>query len=425
MAKLYETTTFDAIMLKESIVRRVACAILNDLKIGHRIFCKFAVMGALLVGLLPTATANDADDLQQAVRLFNAKNFKASASLFSRLTQSSKSPTPSYYLALCYQKLNAERAAQELYARICKQWPGTSEARLAKEYLNNVASVIAKEAPTRMEVENNDLSADPVLSQQEWDRLPLRTKIPYSKENGHMMVNAKINGKYCKVIFDTGATLCGISKRDFPNVVASLDLANGTPAYTRRPAGMAPVWECMADISLQDISRNLRLQVIDEPDVTTIGQNFFPEYSYQIDDFYIRLTKSPHRLQADAKQLTVVKDKYSIPFELFQNLMLVEIEVNGKTIKAIFDTGCAANGLVYPSSEFENLGLKIKNPFPLAGVTPGPDRAFANKVAIGPVTKFEVRAYPAEGLIYTLIGPKLFDRPYSVDQVAKIIRFDY
>ncbi len=105
--------------------------------------------------------------------------------------------------------------------------------------------------------------------------------------------------------------------------------------------------------------------------------------------------------------------------------MLIQIDVNGKTVKAIFDTGCAADGIVYHPSEFKNLGLQVKNPFPQEGVSQGPDRIIAEKIVIGPITKMQVRAYPAAGLSYPLIGPKMFDRPYTVDQKDQLIRFDY
>lgn len=250
-----------------------SCIIVNLLKSGCPISqIRIALLVELLLCQLPTIAK---DQFSDAVSLYNSKDFKAAASVFSKLTHTSKTPTSSYYLALCYQQLNAQQQALDLYKAICKQWPGTAEARLAEDYLGKLKISVSETVPANGEITQDDNFDGPPLTRAEWDALPSKTKIPFLKENGHLMVQAKINGKYCKVIFDTGAIYCGISKRDFPDVVPALELATGKRGFVSRPNGVAPVIECTAEISLQDITRTVKLLVIDEAKVSVIGQNFF------------------------------------------------------------------------------------------------------------------------------------------------------
>jgi hypothetical protein len=95
--------------------------------------------------------------------------------------------------------------------------------------------------------------------------------------------------------------------------------------------------------------------------------------------------------------------------------MLVDITVNGHPIKACFDTGCARPGLVIHPSMHEQLGITSHNRF--YGV--------AERMEVGHMTKMSVPVSYENGLSHPLIGPKVFDRGYTVDQQAKRIRFDY
>lgn len=383
----------------------------------------------LLMGFLPATAAKD--ELRDAISLYNSKDYKTAAPLFFKLAYSSKTPTATYYLALCYQQMHAQQRALELFKQICKQWPESVEARLADTYLSksgfSTKQPIAADALKTLSSPAPAVKQDtPELTKAEWDRLPAKTRIPYLKEHGHMMVQAKINGKYCKMALDTGSTNSGISKHDFPDVLSASELAKAKDGAVSRPHGISMVKECVTEISLQDVTRKTKMFVTDEPNVSVIGQNFFQEYSYQIDDFYIRLTKSPYQSESD-KHLhhPAMADKYSVPFERFQNIMLINAEINGQQVKVCFDTGCGADGIVCHPADFGKLGLSVLGPGYAEGAKAGRNWSIADRIVVGPITKMHVNVYPAEGLLYPLIGPKIFDRPYTVDQKTQLIKFDY
>lgn len=95
--------------------------------------------------------------------------------------------------------------------------------------------------------------------------------------------------------------------------------------------------------------------------------------------------------------------------------MMVEIFVNGHPIKACFDTGCGTEGLVIHPSMQGPLGVTSR----------GYRRGVADRVEVGHMIKMGLPVDYANGLSHPLIGPKVFNRGYTVDQQAKRIRFDY
>jgi hypothetical protein len=392
--------------------------------------------------ILVPATAAD-DSLSAAIALYTSKDYKGASESFFRIAQARPNPTATYYLALCYEQLHYHRQAVELFGRICTQWPGTDEARQSTEYLKKLTD--AAPAPKEIAAANLDpnvalaIALNKPISKAEWEALPAKVRFPISREHGHMMVSAKINGKYCKLAFDTGASFCGISLIDYPDVLSPDDLEKARQIPISRPHGMEMAKMCETEISLNDLKRKVRILGINEPQVSIIGQNFFKEYTYQVDDFYVRLTKAPYRdehmtvatvailpstpgvtsgtARATSQAAPPKKkfDRYTIPFEKDHDTMLIDIEINGYKTKATFDTGCAPDGIVCHPSLIALANLRHPNRM---GNT-------ADRVVIGSIIKMDVPVYYAAGLRYPLVGPKIFNRPFTVDQAEQCIRFDY
>ena len=418
---------------------------LGNLALSIKSHLAFAFTIALIAQISCHLSAFANDDLTDGISLYQAKDYKKAAPIFLRSTQSHNTPTANYYLALCYQQLNLQPRAMELFKQICKQWPGTAEARLAGEYLQRFDASGTRTQDSRSAIENTAVPQVELgkehISKAEWDALPNKTRIPFLTESGHLMVQAKINGKYCKMAFDSGASFCTISRSDFPDVIPESEYLKGKAVPISRPHGLTLMKQCSADVTLQDINRRVTVFVTDEPHVSVIGENFFSDYTYQIDGFYIRMAKAPYPAEpnsvSDSKILTTlsqnsaqqkkIADRYSIPFEKHQNIMLIDIEVNGHRTKACFDTGCAVDGLVCPPTSFTPFGLTRQRSTvrDSQGNTREAEVAMAERLVVGPITKTYVKAYAAAGLTFPLIGPKIFDRPYTVDQNAQCIRFDY
>lgn len=383
------------------------------------------------------------DSLSEAIALFQKKDYKNAAESFRGLAKGEQAATAHYYMAICYTEMGYKPQAKVIFERLVQLWPQSQEAKYAVTYLSNLNGSPAGGNAASASVHSTDVNAASVassakavdemsakmlatitghaaISRAEWQTLPQKTRIPIHRERGHLWITAKVNGQYCKMIFDTGASICTLSLADFPNLIPASDLAKAKTSWMARTYGRVQVKELVTEISLQDITRKVDTCFIGEKGCSVLGQNFFKEYTYEVDDYYLRLTKAPFEQESAATAGSTAKidaaakkraDKYSIPFEVQRNIMLVNIEVNGHPAKACFDTGCAPDGIVCHPSMNDSLGIR--------------ENAMADRVVIGHMILSNVRVFYARGIDHILIGPKIFNRPYTVDQQAQRIRFDY
>lgn len=340
-----------------------------------------------------------------------------------------------------------------MFTHITEHYPGTREAKLAAAYLaspdlflkQNKITVTARKAKAAPRMLSNLEKLNLMLKENsiteaEWKELPAKSRIPYSHEEGHLQVKAKLNGRDVKMIFDTGASICTLSTADYPGLLSKGTLSKAQPVPIRRPHGITQGRLCRVELTVHDITRRVNILATNEPGVSVVGQNFFKEYSYMIDPFYIRLTKAPYRPPADKieiisrdpykvddiytepkptskveKKAPDYQDRFKLPFKRMGELMMVDMEVNDHKVKACFDTGCAIDGIVMPPQFYKLLEIKVD----------GEKKNIADKVVVGPIHKKYVKVSFAPTLQFLLIGPKIFDRPYTVDQKESCIVFDY
>jgi tetratricopeptide (TPR) repeat protein len=173
----------------------------------NRLWINACIIALLLQFTLVPANLAD-ESLNTAIALYTSKDYKGASESFYRMAQANPSPTATYYLALCYEQLHYHPQAVELFGRICKQWPASDEARQSTDYLqklNDLAGARKENAaapnPDPATALANALNKP--ISRAEWEALPAKVRFPITREHGHMMVTAKINGKYCKLAFDT------------------------------------------------------------------------------------------------------------------------------------------------------------------------------------------------------------------------------
>lgn len=372
--------------------------------------------------------AAPAGEFQEAVALFNKKQYEAASGVFRRVAQKERNITATYYLALCHQNLKQEDKAAELYRYISKNYAGSPEAKLSDAYLSRNATpgggagVTASAALVGVPSAHVRVDA---LTDADWTALPQTSRIPFQMKNNAMYVKAKVNGRYIDIIFDTGAEKCVVNLRENPGVVSDAELEKGATVVMNRPGGIDYAKMVPVEMSVHNITRKIPVMIAKSDIPSLIGQNFFKEYSYEVDGFYLRLTKMPK----PGSQTTVAavsqggktssgapaKDRYSVSYEKLGDVLLVDIDVNGHTTKACFDTGCGPDGIVLPPALVSTLGIQENS-----------SGAFAETVTVGPITRKYVKAYRGGNLHFILIGPKFFgDRRYTVDSVNKLIKFQY
>ncbi|MGH9553815.1 MAG: hypothetical protein ACRD3W_30830 [Terriglobales bacterium] len=430
-----------------------------------------------------------AGDKNRGIELYNLKQYRdAFTELFPL---AGRDPQAAYYLANCYQQLGHGAEALDLCKRICTSWPESKEAALALQFVRKsdphftlAQPAAATAAAAATGAGKGNFADTPELEKfkkewiKTWKTLPEKSRIPFAMRHGHMYVRTKINGKDIEIPFDTGATLCSLSRADFPGIVPDDQVNQGKVVPVSVPEGMISAHVVTADVEVENIKRKLPVLVFDVSGKSVVGENFFKEYSYEVDNAYIRLTKSPlppevaqEIAQMDAaaggktgavgtagqapaavpgktavasKTAVAVtnlaggttapaaaarpaptgiqmagasgnNDKFNLPFVNSHNCMVVKIEINGHQVDAIFDTGCAVNGVVLPPGLGRELGLRIHS-----------NGAEIDRLIIGPIVKAGVRVYADYGLDKALIGPPVFgDHRYTVDQAAGCIKFAY
>lgn len=193
-------------------------------------------------------------------------------------------------------------------------------------------------------------------SYAEWQALPDHVKVPYQLEHGALMVRAKINGHELRLPFDTGASTCSVNIQNVPATADELPLAKAEIVGVGTPYGLLAARKVTTEVQLDDLSRKVSILVFRLPrpvQPPVIGAEFIKGYSYEIDKAYIRLTKVPYG-RGQQSALSAESDKFSVPYELYQNTMVIPITINGVETKATFDTGDAAPGIAIPRDNLQS-----------------------------------------------------------------------
>lgn len=368
------------------------------------------------------------DDKAKGVEAYNNKDFRKALTLFS--ASAGTDPQSCLYCGMCYQQLGYQPQALEMFKRVCQSWGTTKEAQSALGFIHKSEPAYVMTAPpTPVDATAGLSDAEKKLfeeARKEWNRLPDKLRIPFTVENNAMVVRAKVNGREVRMPFDTGASLCCISLIDFPGIIPESMLAGARTMPVSMPEGMRTGWVVTTTVEVEGVCRKIPVLVFNIKNKSLIGENFFKPFSYEVDNAYIRLTKVPFPTLPGEKAAAAStvsggaaraakNDKFSIPFENSHNCMLIDIEINGHPVKAVFDTGCCVPGVVLGPALARNLDLRFHS-----------DGTTIDRLIVGPIVKAGVKATFAPGLSTALIGPPLFgDHRYQVDQAEHCIKFAY
>ena len=172
--------------------------------------------------------------------------------------------------------------------------------------------------------------------------------IPFVKLGNLILVEADVDGQTGYFILDTGAPYLVLNAtyfRDYPQTAlyAALGVGNQTTEIFRtevdslhiRSLGYANVEADVADLSHLENSRGMKI-------LGLLGCNLFKQFVVGIDFI--------------ASNLTIYTEDYfekfddptsynTIPFDLKNNTMAVQAEINGQPLTFVFDTGAEVNVL--------------------------------------------------------------------------------
>jgi clan AA aspartic protease (TIGR02281 family) len=367
-----------------------------------------------------------AEDLYaDGVKLYAARRFQQAIEYFRGSYKAGNQPANStYYLALCYHQLGNFDDAKATYALVVKQFPNTQAAQNSAKMLSTLGpAVVATSTPSG--------------SQLNWSQIPSNVPVPFRKDpqQGWIIIPVTMNGVTVQMIFDTGAgiTTC---RQSFLNNNGIKVIETTHHGSLEGAGGEVQSSIVIADIAVGPVRRSVAMAVEQdesysangkEMPVSTplLGQNFFRDIAYTIDDASKTITfKDP------VQNAKVVMPDREASYTTDGSTIFIRPKVNGRECDMIFDTGCslvafadrhmAACGLVLPPSARSGT----------SGGLGGLRQAYGfsvDSLQLGPIVKKNTQAtvmldsqFPAP-----LFGQSfLTGLTYTIDPLRKVIRFD-
>lgn len=369
---------------------------------------------ALFLLLLSGAFFRDclaADDFKFGVQLFDRSRFKESKEVFQKVVRKNpKNTNAIYYLAASLQNSGDVPNAIKFYNHLVRSHPRSPAAQYARKALNDLKK-------------SGHSGSSRSSSRRQGDYIPDQESIPFRRGgDNHLRVNCQLNGRSLSMIFDTGAETCLVGKNTLRKLGVSAPEGRPTSSVNG-VGGSVPAWSMYATISLGKIRKTIPITVIENFDKPLLGQTFFGNFKYNIDNASGTIKFRKPGGKADY----VPNDTIDIPFRNAGNNIIVVAKVNGKPMRLYFDTG-AQGTLMTTQAQLRN-GSKGWRHLGFSGSSGvGGSRAAAlyevDSIELGPIRKTRMRVAVSSGLQYGLLGQDFFGRRrYVIDREKSLIRF--
>lgn len=413
--------------------------------------------------LLSSANAAGAfSNYVEGVELMKQKQYgRAIASFEQALRENPNDANSHYCLGTCYYQMHNVSAAKDAYMRAYKLSPGSVAGKNSLAAMQNLnAPAGARSAGTSQPAQRTTSSNQQYSSRTQTTSvstgrsqgqsedadlasLPNQTRIDFHRPNDgqqHIFVNAYLNNRPMEMMFDTGAEHCLFGF----NHLAEAGIAPPTGKHTGISEGVGggkAVWEMRAnELKVGSIvRRNFPIiacqQLGGRP---LLGQSFYGKFKYKVDyapdgqTGNITLTKigSSQGQTSVASRAVNKNNRYMVQFTKLGRDLLVPVEVNGRTISMIFDTG--AHGVTFSMGHLKKLGISIPSDAE-DGANWGTGgtmktKVFAiDRIRMGPIEKnyHRVNVITEGEIQHPLMGQSFFgDWRYSIDNENNTITFE-
>ncbi|MCC7528882.1 MAG: aspartyl protease family protein [Candidatus Melainabacteria bacterium] len=387
------------------------------------------LLSSLLLALaLPSQAAISA---AEAIALYNKGRYAEAANAFAAICRTPGThPNTYYYYALTLHRLGDKEKARRIYLRLTQVFPNSQAAEMARKAL------AAFPTTGRTSSNGSGGASSGTVNYSDTENLPESSRIYFKPDStSQMIIDAYVNNRPIKMLFDTGADGCAFGKNHLREI--GMAIPTGKPSYQSTGVGeqgKIDTWETRATIRVGNIERkNIEIGVQEhltgEP---LLGQNFFNAFTYTIDKGSSSILFTRKRRAVDSSRSGSSSggiDRNSVPFEKVGNSIMVVASVNGRPIKAIFDTG--ATNTVFAYGDMKNLGIEIPaDAEPTMGIgIAGPTRGVAfnvQRMTLGPIDRADFNISVLNGFDagHPLIGRSfLGEWQYTIDNDAKIIHF--
>ena len=264
---------------------------------------RFVVCATLSVLVLISAiqpTMADDPYFTTGAKLFKQGNFKKALPYLQQSYKNNPYGADGiYYLALCYQHLGDNKNAIGLYATLVDRFSysdagklgGAALARLDPEYYRQLMKRRSQSGQQPIQPAPNytpRLMGGSAYSQAaDLSSLPSEARVYFEHDtNQGYIVDALVNNRSTKMVFDTGAEMCVFGKNQLREM--------GIPARTGPPAGQGSgvgssgsidTWFTNVDLKVGQIDRkNFRIAVHENlPTMPLLGQTFYRDFQFTID----------------------------------------------------------------------------------------------------------------------------------------------
>lgn len=355
-------------------------------------------------------------------------------------------PTSIYYMAMCYQQLGQLQQAHDTYKYVCSEYPNSPVFARAFQTMKQIGERLnqLREAHDGAAGANFGSIALPKEPAEEYKlKAPSvgagEFVVPFSDEamDGRMYINGTVNGKPCKILFDTGAgvTFCRQSfldkqkwKFDWIKEVAIIP-----GALRESPAKVAIV-----KVALGSLMREQKIYVEQDPpdslyasfdNCPIVGQSFFGDLSYEIDGRrnYIIFRKARVRPKT-APPVKLAAGE--VPYTRDGSHIIVKAKVNDRECDMYLDTG--ASQIVFADRHLAQCGLNrpVEATNTVRRGVDGRRDSYAfsiDRVQLGPIEKTEVHAAVLLNTKFSkpLLGQSFLQGlKYTVDPTRQVIRFE-
>ena len=366
-----------------------------------------------------------AGDCEDGVKLYNERNYAAAEQYFARCMQRPiQDLNVAYYAGLNAQQLKQFEKAKRIFEQIVKISPNSPAGKMSAVAVRNLAG--PPEVAT----------------------LPRETWVPFTRQGSHILLDAELNQRPVKMIFDTGADTCLFSEGMLQQVGINLpDRPPDGMSGGVGKAGMTPMWRVPVSLKLGRIERkNFRIGMTRVPQVVALlGRDFYQGFEYSINDAnntigFKRIgsgsttetaTKTSKAAPLGPDGSTTVSANgtyvYNIPYSGTTSMIIVEAKLNGQPCKMIFDTGA---GMCFFTSEQANkVGVTVPAnsvAIPVQGVGGGSTANLAtiSSFRLGPIELKDVQCAVGGKSVapYPLLGQTFFrEFQYTIDSANKII----
>ena len=401
---------------------------------------------------LPVQAAADAYAL--GVKQFGAKTYPLAAANFKKaIAANPKNDSARYYYALSLHYNKDIAGATKAYAELIRMMPDSNGASYARAALAKLDAALLSSLPMPSRAAQQTYSQPGSTaraataggaSQEQFrqsssvasnpnDKLPDDCRIYYTLENNSFVLDAYVNGRPMKMIFDTGAEICAFGKDNLAaaGIPAPTGQSTGT-AHGVGDGGAQATWGMNVDLKVGTIERkNFHIKVQDSVNGhALLGQTFFQDFTYTIDNGAHSIHFVKKRNSAGSSYaVDPSRDPNAVPFVRQGNELVVTVAVNGRPTQLYFDTGATSVSLT--KAQCKQLGITIPEDaenMEVIGIA-GSTRAKLFNVRtlkMGPIEKrdFPIHVSDSEVAGLGLLGQTFYnDHQYTIDYERGYIHF--